>query len=453
MRGRLVARAAPALSGLLTPSGAVTLTNGQTVSGLVIYASGTAITGSGVDNVTIRNCLIFYNQGYNAGEARGIKLTNCDNVLIEDVEGKNVGAPHRGALSSTSQNCIYLENCASPTINRVTTRQGSTGISLVSCSDTTITFHENHDSRGPYPRGQAIQWNSCTGTHTATNVSDESIPGTSWNEDSYNIYATPNVTISGIFIPMQSDGLSGRGLVLEQVSTTNCLVTGLEALYTFNGLAGGFECGTGNEIQGKAKYYDRYSARALPGSSNSGNTLPALAVTGYNPTPGQYTDLDFLFYGIPARAPNGTTMDAGKRNTWYNPTDIGGIAQGTGTVTEQDWTVTRAPVRNVFPWRSVTEKPRPDLQPRLNSYWLDGRIATAIIPGTSILVALPGRYHHDPTSRVWQWYKDGSPISGKTGIDYDVASGDALSLIQWSEEAANDNGSYFWMSEPIRIPA
>ncbi len=452
MRGRLVARAAPALSDILTPSGPITLTSGQTVSGLVIYASVTAITGLNVDNVTIRNCLIFDNTGYNTGEARGIKLTNCGNVLIEDVEVINAGAPHRGALSSTSQNCIYLESCASPTINRVTTRQGSTGISLVSCSDTTITYHENHDSRGPYPRGQAIQWNSCTGTHTATNVSDESIPGTSWNEDSYNVYATPNVTINGIFIPMQSDGLSGRGLVLEQVSTTNCLVTGLEALYTFNGLAGGFECGAGNEIQGKAKYYNRYSARALPGSSNSGNTLPALAVTGYNPTPGQYTDLDILFYGIPARAPNGTAYNSGKLNSWYNPTDVGGIAQGTGTVTEQDWTVTRAPVRNAFPWRSTTEKPSADLQPRIGSYWLDGRIATAIVPGTSILGLLPGRYKNDPTSRAWQWRKNGINISGATGIDYDVSSGDAGALIDCVETVANDNGSYVWATAPVAIP-
>lgn len=439
-------------AGLTASTGVTVSANNQVIENLFIQSSGTAITVGSYSGVIIRNCLIRYNCAGNSGTARGISGLNSTTLTIEDCEIINAGAPLIGALPSTSQNCIYLESCATPTISRVTTRQGSTGISLVSCSNTTVTYHENHDARGPYPRGQAIQWNTCTGTHTVTNVSDESIPGTSWNEDSYNVYATPNVTINGIYIPMQSDGLSGRGLVLEGLLTTNCAVLNMEALYTFNGLAGGFEVNGGNDIQANAKYYNRYSVRALPGSSNSGNTLCALAVTFYNPTPGEYTDMDVLFYGIPARAPDGTAYNSGKLNSWYNPPDTGGIPQGTGTVTEQDWTITRSAVRNAFSWRFTAGAPLPDLQPRIGSYWLDGRIATSLVAGTSILGLLPGRYKNDPTTRSFQWRKNGTNISGATGIDYDILVGDSGSLIDCVETVSNANGSLVWTTASVAIP-
>lgn len=433
-------------------SGPITLSsNGQVVSNKIIFADTNAIVGTGLSDIVIEDCLIYHNRSRSSSEARGIKLTNCVRPIIRRCEIINAGAPDRGPLLSVSQANVYVEGGSDLAVTDVTTRRGSTGIQMAGLNNSTIVNLENHDARGPYPRGQAIQWNTCTGTHNATNISDESIPGTSWNEDSFNVYKTPNVHINGVFIPMQSDGLSGRGFVLEIESTTNCLIENAELLYTFNGAGGGFQVGLGNVYDNiKVKGYNRYSVRALPGSSNQGNTLPALCVTAFNPLPVTHTTVDFIYYGIPARAPNGTAYNTGKLNSWYNPS-VSGVPQGAGTVTEQDWSVSRSPVRNSFAWRP-SAAPSYDLPPRIGSYWLDGRIGTTIIPGTSILGLLPGRYANDPTSRTFQWRKGGVNISGATGIDYDVAVGDSGSNIDCVETVTNASGSYSLTTDVVAIP-
>lgn len=433
-------------------SGTITLSsNGQVVSNKIIFADTNGIVGTGLSDIVIEDCLIYHNRARGSVEARGIKLTNCVRPIIRRCEIINAGAPDRGPLTSVSQANIYVESGSDLQVTSVTTRRGSTGIQMAGLNGSTITNHENHDARGPYPRGQAIQWNTCTGTHTATNVSDESIPGTSWNEDNFNIYRTPNVTINGVYIPMQSDGLSGRGFVIEGEPSIGCRIENAELRYTFNGAGGGFQAGLGNVYSNiKVEDYNRYSARALPGSSNTGSTLPALVVTAFNPLAITHTTVDFIYYGIPARTPNGTAMQTWLRNIWYNTT-VSGVPQGTGTVTETDWTVSRSAVRNTFAWRP-TAAPSYDLPPRINSYWLDGRIGTSIVAGTSILGLLPGRYANDPTSRTFQWRKNSVDISGATGIDYDVLVGDSGSNIDCVETVSNASGSYSLTTDAVAIP-
>lgn len=433
-------------------SGPITLSsNGQVISNKIIFADTNGIVGSGVSDVVIEDCLIYYNRSRGSAEARGIKLTNCARAIIRDCEIINAGAPDRGPLLSVLQNCIYLESCSSPQILRNTLRRGSTGLSMNSCSNTLVQYLESHDMRGPFPRGMALQFVTCTGTHLVEDVSDESIPGTSWNEDSFSIFATPNVTIRRLCIPMQSDGLSGRGLVIEQLATQNVLVEDAEFRWTYNGAYGAFEVSPSNIFRSmRVKGYNRYSVRAFAGSSSSGASLPAQVVTAYNPNPVTHTSVEGIYYGVPARTPNGTTYSGGLLNKWFNQS-VSGVSQGSGTVTEQDWTPSVFPVRNVFAWRPAAA-PSYDLPPRINSYWLDGRIGTTIIPGTSILGLLPGRYMHDPLERTFQWRKGGVDISGATGIDYDVLVGDSGSNIDCVETVTNASGSYSLTTDAVAIP-
>lgn len=442
------------LEGLMTRSGGIVLSEGnKVIENKIIFASGTGIKGTSLANVVLRGNLIIYNRARSAGKARGIDLLNCDDHIVEGNEVIHYAAPAKGPLISTSQSCIYIEGGSNSRVLDNTTRGGSTGVQYVAVDTTYTRYHENHDARGPYPRGQAIQFNSCTGSHIVLEPSDESIPGTSWNEDNINIYNTPNVHVLRLFVPMMSDGLSGRGSVMELEGTINCTIEDAEFRYLFNGAGGGFQVGAGNRYIGaKVKDWNLYSVRALPGSSNDGTTLPAMFVTAFNPVAGVYTEIQAIYDSLPGRTPDGGSLDAWEHNIWYNPTDVGGIAQGFGTVTQQAWSSTRRPNRNPFPWRPTNAPPSLIAPPRINSNWLDNQIGTTLIAGTSILAGLPGRYMHDPIERRFQWWRDGVAITGQTGINYETLLSDSGKQIDWAETPVNDNGEITVFAGRVAIP-
>lgn len=421
--------------GGLTASASVTVTaNNQIVEGLFIQASGTAIDLAGYDGVTVRNCLILYNCA-GGSTAYGATGASSDNVTIEDCQFINMGIPARGAATSAQQNCINLTTCAGVTITRVTVQSGSSGIYLLQCSNTALSYIEGHDMRGPMPRGQLVQWNTCTGTNTLTNWSYESIPGTSWDEDNLNVFATDGVVISNGVIPFGSDSTNGSCIMVEQDPTQNVSIDNVELGYYWNtgiGIVEPYRSISYTNI--RLRGYQRYSERN-PTKPISGANSP-LAVSCYSATSpyvGMVVDIEY--------------HRANMTNFVYQSANI-----ATYTPVALDWTSTLSVIRNAFSWRSTAGAPLPDLQPRIGSYWLDGRIATSLVAGTSILGLLPGRYKNDPTTRSFQWRKDGTNISGATGIDYDVLVGDSGSLIDCVETVSNANGSLVWTTASVAIP-
>lgn len=407
-----------------TRSGYTTSTSGEVISDGLLDIRDTAITVNH-NNVTIRNCKILYN-GSNAGDAYGIYALARSGLTVEDCEIINVGAPARGELARATNSCIRYENGSDLTITRVTTRRGSNGLQIINTANTAIDHFENHDARGPFPRGMAIQWASCTGTHLAEDLSDESIPGTSKNEDHFSVFNTPNATLRRVKIPMGTDGVSGRGFVMESALAQGLVLDEFECENMYNGAVSiGLNGADDFTVTGfRTRGINRYGVYGYAGSTSS-NSFPPLtfSVTGTSPASIEAKYYDRGWPGSPA----------------WNLKTIGGTT--VDNITENDWTPSLSVVRNAFEWRDSKSVPRLDLVPRIGSYWLDGRIGTSLVAGTSVLGLLPGRYISDPTSRAWQWRKNGTPVSGATGINYVLVSGDAGAVIDCVETPANSNGA------------
>lgn len=427
----------------LEPSGAVTVSsNNQVIENLWIKASGIAINVGSYSGVTIRNCLIWHNMAGGTGDAQGIVTNGANNLTIEDTEIINYGAPLIGPNPSANKSNIRIVNGSNLTVTRVTTRGGSNGLHISGLNGSTINFFESHDLRGPFPRGMAIQWAGCTGTHLAQDLSDETIPGISNSEDSFSVYNTPNVTMRRIKVPMGTDGTAGRGVVYEQAQTTNCFLEDVELEWMYNGAAlFGLGCNDVHFTDIRTKGWNRYSVRGWAGSSGK--------------TPTGFPPLTYAADVTSETSPNGT-FEGKYYARGYSDTDTWNLktigANVTETIVEENWTPTLSVIRNSFSWRPTDLVPSVLVHPRIGSYWLDGVVSNTPVAGTTVLSLLPGKYRHDPTSRTWQWKKNGTNISGATGISYVTVSGDANSLITCEETVTNSAGSSTYTTLSIRIP-
>lgn len=420
----------------LVPSGPIRVTRSGTVlEGLDIRADRTAIHLERVGQVTIRNCRILHNAEGGKREACGILANKVDGLTIEGCEIVNIGAPTRGPLPSSRQWNILVTQSRDLTMKSVTVRRGSTGAYLQNVHNSHVEGFESHDMRGPFPRGAALQWAGCTGRHVAVDLSDESIPGTSNNEDSFNVFDTPNLSMSRVVVPIMSDSPTGRGLVVEHQRSVDCHIDQAELGWLFNG---SFSLnGSRLRVSGaRTRGWNRYSVRGFPGSSLGGKNPPAMIAFGGII---RALEVDHQYW------------DAAPSNLVYNPEGNRGIRNRA-----IDWSPRLSVVRNRFPWRSSNRVPDPDLPVRIGSWWQPnpntgepGVYGNRLVPG-SVLAVLPGRYWYDPTDLEWQWYRDSRPIAGATGMNYVVTPADMGSEIVVTELARNRAGaSPLTVSEPV----
>ena len=153
-----------------TPSGPITLVSGQTVTGLSISnPNGPCIYGNGVSNVHIYNNKI----GPCASNVNGvgIDIENGTHDITVDHNSFDDVASGLYAVSSTN-NIVFDHNFAT----RI---------------------------RGPYPRGQMVQFNgvSGSGNRISCNVNDETIPGYLTSlEDHVNMYNSFGTAASPILV-------------------------------------------------------------------------------------------------------------------------------------------------------------------------------------------------------------------------------------------------------------
>ena len=123
-------------------------------------------------------------------------------MTVELVVDRSV--PPSGPLPSSNAVGISGQSSQSVRITRVRLTGGSSGIYLNLCTAPTLTFIEGHDARGPFPRGQCVQFDKCAdavlqdfscvnniGTPGVTNSSGS----TSWTEDNISIFQSNNATI------------------------------------------------------------------------------------------------------------------------------------------------------------------------------------------------------------------------------------------------------------------
>jgi hypothetical protein len=213
-------------------SGPVTINrNGQIVSGLTITADGGyGICCVGFSNVIIRNCTIAWT--YKEGIDCGILIASCRNVKIQNCSVTCLNNTKPGIGVNAAANNVYVYDAIGVTISWLTTRDGARGIFCQRSAGINISGHTDYNSRGPYPAGQAIQFNECKSC-SYSNFAVQNNLDICWTEDNINVYYSTDIKIfSGSVSGNNSP--SGCG-VISDAGSDNVTVSDVVCKYWSNG--------------------------------------------------------------------------------------------------------------------------------------------------------------------------------------------------------------------------
>ena len=92
-------------------------------------------------------------------------------------------------------------------------RNGSAGIYALSSHRIKASFIEGYEFRGPFPRGQVVQFNQCTDP-LLEDFSCENSGHVAWTEDNVNCYGCVNPIVRRGFI-RGNNSPSGQGVMIE----------------------------------------------------------------------------------------------------------------------------------------------------------------------------------------------------------------------------------------------
>ncbi len=227
-------------------SGPIIVTeNNQRIENLHIRTSNQhGIEINDFSGVVISNCIIEY-----TGAFVGIKFARANNLTIENSYIKYTDAPATGPLPDATRNCIEGFASENLILSHVKVEDGSTGIRLDQCDESVLTFIEGHNMRGPFPRGQLVQYDKCIGglLENFSVINDREI---AWTEDNVSVYKSAGQQIKkGLIVGNNSP--RGVGVMFEDQNTegarggTGGLVEDVDFLQMGNGVASSVE-GSGN---------------------------------------------------------------------------------------------------------------------------------------------------------------------------------------------------------------
>lgn len=213
----------------------------QVIEGLRITStSGPAIDIDGHAGVTVRNVEILHAGGV------GIRVASSDDVTLDHVSVEYTDAPVMGANSSSDLLNVSCYQSARLTVKGARLTRGSSGIYLQSCPDSRLSFIEGHDFRGPFPRGQLVQWNA-SDSGLLEDFSVENPPG-SWPEDNVNVYKSLNVTVRRGLVD-GNNSPSGVGVIFDGDTSTG-RVEDVDAIRMGNGCFSNYAGAEGNVFLG-----------------------------------------------------------------------------------------------------------------------------------------------------------------------------------------------------------
>jgi hypothetical protein len=208
----------------LTPSGPIEATHdGQVIEGFQFNTNGVpAVTVRGFSNVTIRNSEIFHQNTH------GILAVNAPGLTIEDVSVVNTFS---GQRLPDVQNNIHIDGSSDVTVRRVRLRGGSAGAWLVNSPGAHFSMIEGYDFRGPFPRGQLVQFDKSPGC-LLEDFSVINVNMDSWAEDNVSAYYSDNCIIRRGLID-GNNSPSGVGVMFEHAF--NGLVEDVDTVRMGNG--------------------------------------------------------------------------------------------------------------------------------------------------------------------------------------------------------------------------
>jgi hypothetical protein len=211
----------------LTDSGPLSAdSDGQVFEKLRITSTnGAALTIHGHSDVVVRDVEILHAGG------PGIDAADAPGLTIQRVHVVHTGAPTTGANDSSDLVNIDAYSSANVTIEHVLLERGSSGIYLVQSPGAALHFIEGHDFRGPFPRGQVVQFDNSPNS-LLEDFSCENPVQSSWPEDNVSVWRSSDVTVrrgllvgnnspAGVGVMFElSDGVSTGGLA-EDVDTVD----------------------------------------------------------------------------------------------------------------------------------------------------------------------------------------------------------------------------------------
>ncbi|HEX7601676.1 MAG TPA: right-handed parallel beta-helix repeat-containing protein, partial [Polyangiaceae bacterium] len=215
----------------------VASSDGQVIENLRIVAKGTpGISISGRKNVVVRNVVVLH-EG-----ASGIALANADGARLENVVVEHTGAPASGANDSSSRNNIDCYATSKLVVAGARLTRGSSGIYLDTCALASLTQIEGYDFRGPFPRGQLVQFNASDGGL----LDGFSVVNghTSWPEDNVNVYKSKGIAIRNGLVD-GNNSPSGVGVIFDG-DTGAGLVEDVDAVHMGNGCFSNYAGADGN---------------------------------------------------------------------------------------------------------------------------------------------------------------------------------------------------------------
>ena len=260
----------------LSSSGAVTISaNNQIVENLnITVTSGNGISGNGYSGVIIRNCTIRYAGGH------GIALQNCSIPTIEHINLLHTGAPATGAGASSSRNGINLITCDDAAISHVMVTDPSTGVYIQSSASPSVSYLKVIDPRGPFPRGQCIQFNGCPDfvLDGFYGLNDTSI---AWTVDGVNAYNSPRGLIQNGVI--DGNNCPNGSCIQVEHGSNGVVIRNVDA---YRWLNSAFSCSNGADIA----YYDchtsdSYKPDPVRGAPSSTSGLVAICYDYEAPPP------------------------------------------------------------------------------------------------------------------------------------------------------------------------
>jgi hypothetical protein len=175
----------------LQPSGPIVVTkDAQSVENLDILGipGRAAILVIGKRGVKIRNCRVRHPVG-----CHGIELRSCPAALIENCDFSVPAAPGTGPLDRET-NAIEISESPDAVVRRVRMRDCSSGVYALHCARLLVKDIEGYNQRGPFPRGNLVQFNRCDEAHLENfyAFNDVLVANT---EDNISIFQSLNCTV------------------------------------------------------------------------------------------------------------------------------------------------------------------------------------------------------------------------------------------------------------------
>jgi hypothetical protein len=199
-------------------------TDGQIIENLDIDAPVGAALTLLHRGVTVRNCRIRHGAGH------GIHAADSTDLVLQDLEiDRTVGAASDDSRAQQYNN-IHLDGCPNTVITRVKASRGSSNIYAENSPGTCISFVELHDARGPFPRGQNVQFNRSPNS-VLQDFSAENGP-TSWTEDNISVYRSDACVVRRGLVSYNNSP-TGDGVMIE--GAFNCLIADVDAVQQGNG--------------------------------------------------------------------------------------------------------------------------------------------------------------------------------------------------------------------------